>query len=1170
MSAATQKPLGELKQAAPIFSYAQAAKGRSPSGPSSVSMEKTPKADGDADSARNSGIEAQDSISKFEKSPTKRAASEGGQSRSRSIDRKPVREAQSPVHGTSDSSTTPAATTPATQASEKSQVVVSTPSSPEFGVTSASTLPKDDDMFSNANALSDSTWEKLSQGSQTGSKSNDKVEHEKEPTVNGSWDEEASTALAPAVFKEAPPPPVNIWKQRAEAKAAKQPTKPSTTNASGQLQSAAEANGVTKPFDIGAESRRHDSKKQAKRYHGASDEKPATTGTKDVLKPINRRATGEELTEAGPQRSMRVGQIDRSLPTSMPPPPPPGDAHSWPTPDSAQDEKKKAHDRAEKGDKEKTPTARAHGKEKWMPVPYVPTVQFSTPIPTVRRGGRAPRGGRDTAPRGGALSADKARAGSPDASAGSQAIALENGGADSVTSRNPASNPRAKRASSAGPLPARDQRRAGDTIGFDKRKDTGASTQRTESSAVEARRASATTQDDYIRNGGNPADFSTAESSMINGKGPQHHAASLNRSEVASDFPGHPRSAGPERRGEADYKIYGQARDYNGPAPHRERGDGRPDRGRGGYRSRGGSNHAFAHTSIPNGHTAQYPFVPTPMPSKPHSNHERQTSQLHTATYHQSPQNHGRHFRSGSRSQSITHPTSFPRYPQGPHTNPAPQLPNLHTDVANAWGYQPGHQGAMSASPYNAYMEQISIFGMVSMQMEYYFSVDNLCKDLYLRKHMDSQGFVFLSVLAKFNRIRQLTQDLELIRYVCLNSPQIEFRTGSDGNDRLRKRDGWQQWILAIEDRDPSAQNDGPTQVHQPYFPQQPFSEAPYSLDDRQIMPPRFPGSSPHQTSDAIAPPYGSTSPSKQMVNGDVNGGVPPQTPLSAAVPDFAPRLSVPGNTESSALENSPPKENAFTDEQVDLLMIVVRKPLKNPAQMSPPFHSASSRTFSNGSIDGRTIASELTAYDECQIPLGVNGDGVSEVMETRKAQRPRSPFPIGSPQRRINSNVSPPVFWVKDKDTPIDSLPDDLTHEPYNVFRRNALMQRSLTSGGACHYDMDILYQFWSHFLIRNFNARMYQEFRQTAFEDAGNCGSNVGLKNLIQYYNESILGQKVVSDQIASDLLGLVMSEDQKTERPAFDKLRAAWRNGAFNMKNRKKLDSMIDASLKAELER
>jgi la-related protein 1 len=92
---------------------------------------------------------------------------------------------------------------------------------------------------------------------------------------------------------------------------------------------------------------------------------------------------------------------------------------------------------------------------------------------------------------------------------------------------------------------------------------------------------------------------------------------------------------------------------------------------------------------------------------------------------------------------------------------------------------------------------------------EYYFSISNLCHDLYLRSHMDSQGFVLLSVIANFNRMKELSSNLEQLKLVCQQSQVLEWRLGVDGKDRIRKREGWDKWVVDKARRDPSAQHDG-------------------------------------------------------------------------------------------------------------------------------------------------------------------------------------------------------------------------------------------------------------------------------------------------------------------------------------------------------------------------
>ena len=260
---------------------------------------------------------------------------------------------------------------------------------------------------------------------------------------------------------------------------------------------------------------------------------------------------------------------------------------------------------------------------------------------------------------------------------------------------------------------------------------------------------------------------------------------------------------------------------------------------------------------------------------------------------------------------------------------------------------------------------------------------------MFLRKQMDSQGFVFLSVLAGFNRIKQLTEDMTLLRYVCHNSHSIELQKGEDGVDRLRKREGWQQWVLNMEERDLSAQNDGPTHLQPSSISQAPGFENPYSFDDQQGLSHQF-GPLRYGPEDRFYaysngfPPYAQDA-SPQFPNGPQYSASVSQTPLSAAVPDFAPGIPPFGERAFGSPDSQNNRPNTFTDEQVQNLKIMVNKSSHTATPPTPPLLSASARTFSNGSIEGKPvdvkpIKDEAPSNEKHQLPPTLNGDGALEM----------------------------------------------------------------------------------------------------------------------------------------------------------------------------------------------
>ncbi|KAH3906175.1 hypothetical protein HBH56_209510 [Parastagonospora nodorum] len=664
-------------------------------------------------------------------------------------------------------------TSASTAAPPAHSVETSNISSPDLGASasSASTVTKDDDVSSLPNASSESTWDNKSQASTSVDKSVEAVEKTSDKVKKGK-----SAPVVP--LQEAPLPAVNIWKKRADDLKSKI-QKPSFSPLPNGSVAAKKPESATN----GGKFKSNDDDRTA---HGRKD----TRGENDAKKDSKAKSFDKDFKHA----------------SSTQPPPPKRDQESWPTPETViNEDRKKAQEKGEKEQKENI-SAASHGKHEWVKVPYTPSVVFNTPLPNAtnpRRGGRP--GGRGASQSGG-----RAATYGPNG-----AVQPEKDGSAPVM----ANGEHTRRERTEGGAP----------------QDVSPKAKRTGSAASPTLKAQgpATTAEKPMKAAGNfvaEAEFRSRTSSSA----PDANHQSHQNGPYPRQYPSRPHkprrgdmSFGGERKKDGDVSptkdnTFDERQNststqtdapgdserrhftyHDGPNGHQHKQGryssftGGRERGRGGGRG-GRGNYANGHIS------AQSASSFSLGPRSPTTFHP-ETSSFFTP-------GQGKYGRGNSRSQSMTNdPYRFAPYQGGPPVAP------IQTYGMYDYGMM---QPPMSAVPYTPYMDQYALMAMITTQVDYYFSVDNLLKDMYLRRKMDSQGFVSLEFIAGFNRIKHLSTDLELIKLVCQQSKVVQYRTGEDGQDRLRRREGWEQWVLTMADRDPVAQNDGPKELHQPPVPQ--------------------------------------------------------------------------------------------------------------------------------------------------------------------------------------------------------------------------------------------------------------------------------------------------------------------------------------------------------------
>lgn len=269
----------------------------------------------------------------------------------------------------------------------------------------------------------------------------------------------------PVLLSEAPIPSVNIWQKRIELQATKVKVVPTT----GSSAVAVAGDATSEP------QRRRSSINEA--IDNSRAPQTGASGEKPQRKSADFSRTADQQPRRNGPRGTRAAD---SLPLVS-------DAALWPDPKSAaatEDGRRRPQDKADRLEKEvmdeTNPIKRQ--KEKWVAMPYVPTVNFQTPIPqrgSKPRGGA--RGGRDAGARGAhssAMAAGNAPAISPadkaPATAGA-AVAKEGRAREgSGPALAPSLPPNASKRASTDPSYAREFRKPSAPAGAERPRDSTA------------------------------------------------------------------------------------------------------------------------------------------------------------------------------------------------------------------------------------------------------------------------------------------------------------------------------------------------------------------------------------------------------------------------------------------------------------------------------------------------------------------------------------------------------------------------------------------------------------------------------------------------------------------------------------------------------------------------